>query len=101
MTDATPVSFPDTTDLRALAARVVWFKASQDALRDPLHLIAHALTYGAHDDVTVLRRYVSDDQLRTALSAVPPGIVDARSWAYWRLKLGLDPQAELPRRKLG
>lgn len=83
--------------MRALAERVVSFKAPHDALRDPLHLLAHAPTYGTHDDVTVPRRHVPDDQLRTALGAVPPGILDARSWAYWRLTLDLNPQAELPR----
>ena len=65
-----------------------------------MHLIAHALTYGTHTDVAVLRRYVSDDALRDSLAHLPPGVLDARSWAYWHLKLGADVTVAMPQRTL-
>jgi hypothetical protein len=49
----------------------------------------------------VLRRYLSDDDLREALRNAPPGIIDARSWAYWHLMLDVDPAPPIPVRNLG
>jgi hypothetical protein len=62
--------------------------------------VAHVLTYGTHDDVKVLRRYVSDEELRQALDKAPPGIFDPRSWAYWNLMLGRYPAPPLPTRNI-
>lgn len=52
---------PDVPELHALSRRVVWFKSPHDAIAMPEHFVAHALTYGTHEDVSVLRRLVSDD----------------------------------------
>ena len=92
---------PDNPDLQGLARRVVWFKPPGDAIAMPTHFIAHVLTYGTHDDVNVLRRYVSDDELREALASAPPGVFDDRSWAYWHLMLGRYPAPPPPVRMLG
>jgi len=51
-----------------------------------------------HEDMRVLRRYVSDDDFREALDRAPPGIIDARSWAYWNNKFGRFPAPPLPTR---
>lgn len=87
--------------LEELARRVVWFKSPVEAISMPEHLIAHVLTYGTHEDVNVLRRFVSDDELIDALAAAPPGVFDERSWAYWHLKLGRFPPPPLPVRRFG
>ena len=94
-------SLPDNADLNARARRVVWFKSPADAIAMPNHFIAHVLTYGTHEDVGVLRRFVSDDDLREALASAPPGVFDDRSWAYWHLKLDRYPAPPLPVRILG
>ena len=93
-------SLPDHPALRTLARRVVWFKSPGEAIAMPLHFVAHVLTYGTHDDVDVLRRFLSDDDLREALACAPPGVFDDRSWAYWNLKLGREPVPPLPVRRL-
>ncbi len=90
---------PNTPELRAVARRTVWFQDADEALADPLHLIAHVLTYGTYEDVAVLRRYVLDDELRYAVEHAPPGIFDGRSWAYWNLKIGRYPAPPLPSRR--
>ena len=92
---------PDVPELHALARRVVWFKSPSDAIAMPVHFIAHVLTYGTHEDVSVLRRFVPDDDLREALASAPPGVFDERSWAYWHLKLDRYPPPPLPTRLLG
>lgn len=51
--------------------------------------------------MTLLRKFLSDDDLREALDHAPPGIIDPRSWAYWNSRLGRYPAPPLPERQLG
>src|SRR5271170_3715548 len=57
----------------------------------PIRFIAYAMAYATHEDMTVLRRYVSDDNFREALDKAPPSIIDPRSWACWNSKMGRYP----------
>jgi hypothetical protein len=61
--------------------------------------MAYAMTYARHEDMRVLRRQISDDDIREALDNAPPGIIDPRSWAYWNSKMGRYPPPPLPVRK--
>ena len=60
--------------------------------------MAYAMRYARHEDMTVLRRHVSDDDIREALDKAPAGIIDPRSWAYWNSKMGRYPPPPLPAR---
>jgi hypothetical protein len=94
-------SLPHAADLLSVARRCVWFLSPDEALDRPVHFIAQVLTYGVHDDVRMLRRYVSDRELIAALDQAPPGVFDGRSWAYWHLKLkGLRQPPPMPERVL-
>jgi hypothetical protein len=92
------IKLPHNSELEAVARRTVWFNPPADALDAPIHFIAHVLTYGTHEDVTTLRQFISDLELAQAIEQAPPGIFDARSWAYWNLKIGRYPAPPLPRR---
>lgn len=94
-------TLPQTQELCALATRVVWWKPAADALAWPEQLAAYALTYGSHGDVELLRRYISDSELLEAIDRAGAGIIDARSWSYWNLRLGRYPPPPLPERRLG
>jgi hypothetical protein len=63
--------------------------------------MAYAMTYARHEDMRVIRQYVSDDDFREALDRAPPGIIDPRSWAYWNSKMGRYPAPPLPKRRFG
>jgi hypothetical protein len=56
------------------------------------------MTYGDHSDMRVIRKQLSDDDLREALDHAPPGIFDPRSWAYWNVMLGRYPVPPMPQR---
>jgi len=92
---------PSTPLTLEIARRVVWFEPPERALANPVQFMAYAMTYATHEDMQVIRRYVSDDEFREALDRAPPGIIDARSWAYWNCKMGRYPAPPLPRRTLG
>lgn len=90
---------PKTPELLAVAERVVWFKPPAEALADPVHFLAHVMTYGSIEDLRALHGLVGPKEFREVLDHAPPGVFDARSWAYWNLKCGLQPALRLPVRR--
>ncbi len=91
-------SLPVTPATLNVARRVVWFKSPEEALADPIHFLAHVMTFGTIEDLTALQGIVGDDEFLDVLEHAPPGIFDARSWAYWNLKCGRQPAPPLPTR---
>lgn len=89
-----------TKDLVTVAQRVIWFEEPEKAIADAVRFVTYAMTYGTHEDMKIIRQYLSDDDLREALAKAPPGIADPRSWAYWHLKLDQYPPPPLPKRAL-
>jgi len=90
---------PQTAALLAVAKRVVWFKEPADALADPVHFLAHVMTYGTVEDLRVVESVVGEKEFLETLDRAPAGIFDPRSWAYWNLKCGRVPAPTLPVRQ--
>jgi hypothetical protein len=90
---------PLTSEIEAIARRVIWFEEPEQAIAIPARFLAYAMTYGDHRDMSIICRYLTDDDLREALDNAPPGIFDARSWAYWNVKLGRYPTPPMPKRR--
>jgi hypothetical protein len=90
---------PNTSALLAVARRVVWFKEPTDALADPVHFLAHVMTYGTVEDLRVVESVVGEKEFLEALDHAPAGVFDRRSWAYWNLKYGRVPAPPLPMRQ--
>jgi hypothetical protein len=89
---------PVTPETAELARRVIWFEPPHEALALPARFLAYAMTYARYEDMQVIRRYMSDNDIREALDLAPPGIMDPRSWAYWNCKMGRYPVPPPPRR---
>jgi hypothetical protein len=83
---------PDTENVARL---VIWFEPPAVALADPVRFMAYAMSHATHDDMQVIRRYVSDEDFREARDHAPPGIIDPRSWAYWNSQFGRFPAPPL------
>ena len=94
-------TIPLTPETEALARRLVWFEEPAEALSDTVRFVAYALARATHEDMKILRAFMTDNDLREALDKAPPGIIDARSWAYWNSKLGRYPAPPMPARQLG
>ena len=90
--------FTSDPDLTAIARRIIWFEPPEKALADPARFVAYACRYGLHEDMKVLRERMDDDTFRRLLDEAPPGIIDARSWAYWNALLGRFPPPPMPQR---
>ena len=89
---------PVNQQLLHVARRVVWFRKPEEEISDPVHFLAHVMTYGTVDDLKALKGIVGKDEFCEVLEKTPPGIFDARSWAYWNLICGRQPAPPLPTR---
>jgi hypothetical protein len=93
-------AIPLNEEMAAIAAQIIWFEPPTKSLSDPVRFMAYAMTYAMHEEMRVIRRYVSDEDFKEALDHAPPGIIDPRSWAYWNSKMGRYPPPPLPLRRL-
>jgi len=91
---------PHTPELLNVARRVVWFKEPEETLADPIHFMAHLMTYGTVEDLAAVRGVIGQQEFREALERAPPGVFDPRSWAYWNLMCGRQPAPPLPERRI-
>ncbi len=89
---------PRTPETEAIAKRIIWFESPTQALEDPIRFMAYAMRYAAHEDMKILRQYVSDKDFVDILDHLPPGIVDNRSWAYWNAVFNRYPAPAMPTR---
>jgi hypothetical protein len=87
---------PATRELLNVARRVIWFEPPERALADPVQFLAHVMVFGTIEDLTALRGVVGKDDYREVLEHAPPGIFDARSWAYWNLVCDRRPAPPVP-----
>ena len=90
---------PMTPELLQVARRVVWFKEPEEALAEPVHFLAHLMTYGTVEDLKAVQGVAGLEEFREVLERAPAGVFDARSWAYWHLKCGRVPTPPLPARQ--
>ncbi len=95
----TPIPLTDETT--ALARRLVWYEEPLDALSDPVRFMAYAFERATHQDMKVLRQYMTELDLCAALDAAPPGIIGPRSWAYWNARAGRYPAPPMRTRRFG
>lgn len=92
--------FPHSPELLEVARRVVWFKPPEVALDLPVELLAYAMRYATEEDMALLLAHVGWDGLTEAIDNAPPGIIDARSWAYWNAMIGRYPTPPMPVRRI-
>jgi hypothetical protein len=92
---------PPTPELLRAARRIVWFKPPEESLQNPIELLAYAMKHSTDEDMATVLNVVGLEGLAEAIDNAPPGIIDARSWAYWNLRIGRFEPPPLPRRTFG
>lgn len=71
------------------AAKYIWWKAPDDAMRWPTRIIAQVMNLGEYDDVLRLIEVFGAEALRQTLRGAEAGMFTPRSWHYWHYRLGL------------
>jgi hypothetical protein len=90
--------------LRDLAARYIWWKTPDEALRQPQRIAVQVMDIGDYEDVQRLANGLGDAYLRRVISKAEPGQLNERSWNYWHYRLGLVKRGKvppLPKRRFG
>lgn len=88
-------------ELERIATYVCWWQKPQETLADQRRFLNQAMVYGVHNDSLFVARVYGEDALRDAIENAQPGLWDIASWRYWRLRLGLYPDAPMPVRNFG
>ena len=92
------IKLPITQELLIVASHVVWFKSPEDTLSNTIHFLAYLMTYGVHEDLKIVNKYLTIKDFVEALENAPPGVMDPRSWAYWNVVCDRIPIPPIPKR---
>lgn len=90
--------FPQTPEFLRAAKRIIWFKPPEEALANPIELIAFAMKASTDEDMALLLDHIGPEGLAEAIDNAPSGIITPRSWAYWNAKIGRYPTPPMPSR---
>ncbi len=85
-------------DLFRVAGRLLWWISPDEALKDPMRLVAQVMSLGSWNDVETVERIWGEEVFRAVMDDAPPGLFTARRWNYWHVRLGRLPAPPLPRR---
>jgi len=86
-------------DLQPIVDQTIWWEPARSQAKTDLEFfLPYALAYATDEALSLIRRHVADDQLRSALRAAPIGLFDLQSWQYWHTILGVSPIPPRPRR---
>ena|ERR1035438_61604 len=92
------LSAPYPAELLRVARKVVWYDLPEETLADLGMFLSHLMVYGSPSDLMVARRYVPDDEFRSALENAPAGLFTKEVWQKWHEEFGM-PLKPLPRRQ--
>jgi len=85
--------------LKRVAGELMWWQAPEVTLANPRRFLAQVMALGTWQEVREVREAFGWEAFKDALLNAPAGVLDRRSWVYWRNFFEL-PEADLPRRSL-
>ena len=92
--------FNHMTQLEELAIRCIWWEEPEVSLSDKNRFLAYAMHRCSWEDIRVLESNFSPQEFSEALEKSTPGIMNARSWNYWHLRMGHDSIPPLPVKRI-
>jgi len=83
---------------RDSAKRLVWWLKPEEALEQPLRLVAQIMEIGSLADIRLLQKEFTDTELINILRNAPPGVLSVRSVRFWQVVLKTDakPKPRFP-----
>lgn len=81
--------------LARCARRYLWW-GREDALQDPLRVIAEVMEHGEFEEASDLLRVAGEEAFVQALHQADPKFFRECSWSYWHCRLGLTQPGEEP-----
>lgn len=77
-----------------IAKRINWFDNPENLLKNTDRFLCYFMQYCQAKDFAAVKNIFSPQQFRKALDTAPPGIIDARSKAYWEIVIPNEPYDE-------
>ena len=77
------------TQLRDLAAKLIWWQPPEVSLLDTRRLVAQVMNLGTWNDVKFAQQHFGLDAFRDALALAQPGWFEVSSWSLWHHAFGL------------
>ena len=96
LTLGVPMDQQKTELLLRFAAKYIWWKSPEEAIRTPEKIAAQIMNLGDYEDVQALAKAVGDDYLAHVLQRAEAGQFNDRSWAYWHYRLGVSRPGQVP-----
>ena len=78
---------PHKNRFRDPAKRLIWWMSPDEALAQPMRLLAQIMNIGTLDDLRLLQEEFSDKELEDILRHAPPGILSAQAVRFWQVVL--------------
>lgn len=88
----------DSDPARRLAQRYLWWQTPEETLAEIPRLLQQIMQLGTPEDYRIALELWGRDAFRAALIGSPPGVLDDRSWTFWRRHFGL-PETPPPTRR--
>lgn len=82
--------------LAEFAAKYVWWKTPETAMRYPTRIIAQVMDLGTFQDMQSLFDTLGVARLAEVIRQAEPGWFSPRSWHYWHFRLGLAEIGKIP-----
>lgn len=82
-----------------MARRYLWWKAVAADGHSSERMIAQIMRFGTYDDIRKMELIVTPDVLAEAMRTSAPGWFDDRSWGFWRGRLSLAGETDIPEQR--
>ena len=89
---------PYAPELLRVARKVVWYDRPEQTLADLPTFLAHLMVYGSAGDITLVERYVPEEEFRKVLENATDGVFTREAWEKWHARFEM-PVPPLPRRR--
>jgi hypothetical protein len=93
------MSSPSASDadlIAELGRKYIWWAPIGDATPAPERIIAQAMDIGGYDDIRRMETTLGFERLADVMLHAAPGWISARSWSFWRGRLGRETNRAIP-----
>jgi len=87
---------PTVALLKGMAARHIWWKTPDEALKYPTRIVAQTMNRGSLAEIATLTDALGEEYLKDVLVRAEAGQFCSHSWHYWHYRLGLTADGLIP-----
>ena len=82
-----------------MARRYLWWESIAADGHSSDRMLAQIMRFGTYDDIRKMESIVRPDVLGRVMRTSAPGWFDDRSWSFWRGRLHVSGEADIPERR--